>query len=185
MKRLLSPLPAAVVLCVAALLGLLAYGIVANEPDRGIESALARGERPAAPNITLPRLDGRGSASLSDFRGKVVVLNYWASWCVPCREESPLLQRFHERIEDRGGLVLGVDLRDVDSKAREFIREYGLTYPMLRDGPGDTLEEFGVVAYPETFVIDREGRIAASVRGPVDERFLNRRVLPLLDEEPS
>ncbi|HWH44917.1 MAG TPA: TlpA disulfide reductase family protein [Thermoleophilaceae bacterium] len=182
MKRLLSPLPAAVVVGVAALLGLLAYGIASTEPDRGIESALAAGERERAPDLDLPRLGAEGRGTLSDYRGQVVVLNFWASWCEPCRDESPLLQDWHERIEPRGGTVLGIDLLDLDRDALEFIAEYRLSYPMLRDGPGDTREDFGVIAYPETFVIDREGRIAASRRGPVDEEFLRRTVLPLLRE---
>jgi cytochrome c biogenesis protein CcmG/thiol:disulfide interchange protein DsbE len=182
MRRVLSPIPIAVIVGVAALVGLLAYGLSSNEPDRGIERALARGERKPAPALELPRLWGRGSGSLAGRRGEVVVLNFWASWCDPCRKESPLLQRWHRRISKRGGTVLGVDVLDVSSDARSFAREYGLTYPMLRDKDGDTLDDFGVIAYPETFVIDRRGRIAASRRGPVDERFLRERVLPLLRE---
>ena len=183
MKRYLSPFSAAAVVGVLALLGLLAYGLASNEPDRGIERALARGERPAAPRLELPRLSGGGRGSLADHRGKVVVLNFWASWCVPCREESPLLQRWHKRIsQNGGGTVLGVDILDVSRDARDFAREYGLTYPMLRDGDGDSLGDWGVVAYPETFVLDRRGRIAASRRGPVDAAFLRAEVLPLLEE---
>jgi cytochrome c biogenesis protein CcmG, thiol:disulfide interchange protein DsbE len=182
MRRVLSPIPIAVILAGAALVGLLAYGLSANEPDRGIEHAIAKGERKPAPGIELPKLSGAGTGSLSGQRGKVVVLNFWASWCVPCRKESPLLERWHRRIAARGGTVLGVDVLDVSSDARAFARQYGLSYPMLRDKGGDTLDDFGVIAYPETFVIDRSGRIAASRRGPVDERFLRQRVLPLLRE---
>ena len=182
MNRLVSPLPAAVALGAVMLVALLAYGVASREPDQGIEQALARGERPPAPALTLPRLSGSGSESLGDYRGKVVVLNYWASWCEPCRAESPLLERFHRAIEPRGGTVLGVDVLDVTSDAREFVRRYGLSYPMLRDRDGESQEEFGVVAYPETFVLDRRGRIAGSARGPVDQRFLERTVLPLLEE---
>jgi cytochrome c biogenesis protein CcmG, thiol:disulfide interchange protein DsbE len=179
---LLSPIPIAVIVALAALLGLLAYGLSSNEPDRGIEDALARGERTPAPRVELPRLAGEGRRSLADYRGQVVVLNFWASWCDPCRTESPLLERWHRRVARRGGTVLGVDVLDVSSDARAFVREYGLSYPMLRDRDGDSLEDFGVVAYPETFVIDRRGRIAASRRGPVDERFMRERVVPLLRE---
>jgi cytochrome c biogenesis protein CcmG/thiol:disulfide interchange protein DsbE len=182
MRRLLSPISIAVIVGVAALVGLLAYGLSANEPDREIERSLAKGERRPAPTVELPRLSGGGSGALADYRGKVVVLNFWASWCEPCRAESPLLERWHGRISKRGGTVLGVDVLDVTSDAREFIRQYDLSYPMLRDRDGDALEDFGVVAYPETFVIDRRGRIAASRRGPVDERFLRKRVAPLLRE---
>ena len=182
MRRVFSPIPLAVIVAIAALVGLLAYGLSSNEPDRAIEHAIAKGERKPAPAVDLPTLSGEGRGSLEALRGKVVVLNFWASWCVPCRKESPLLERWHRRISRRDGTVLGVDVLDVSSDARSFARQYGLTYPMLRDKGGDTLDDFGVIAYPETFVIDRRGRIAATRRGPVDEAFLRRQVEPLLKE---
>jgi cytochrome c biogenesis protein CcmG, thiol:disulfide interchange protein DsbE len=169
-------------LAVAAVLGILTYGVTSSGHSETIDDALAEGRSIPAPALTLPRLDDDAPASLSDYRGRVVVLNFWASWCVPCREESPLLQRWHERIRSRGGTVLGVNVLDVSSDARAFIREYRLAYPMLRDGSGDSGKAFGVVGYPETFVIDRRGRIAAVTRGPVDEADLRRQVLPLLEE---
>jgi cytochrome c biogenesis protein CcmG, thiol:disulfide interchange protein DsbE len=182
MRRLLAPVPIAVLGVVVALVALLAYGLASNEPDRAVEDSLARGEREQAPALELPRLSGRGAESLEDYRGRVVVLNFWASWCGPCRAESPLLQRWHERMERRDATVLGVDVLDVTDDARAFIREYGLTYPMLRDREGETQESFGIALFPETFVIDRQGRIAALRRGPVDERFMREQVAPLLRE---
>jgi cytochrome c biogenesis protein CcmG/thiol:disulfide interchange protein DsbE len=182
-KRRLSPLVVVSLVGVVALIGLLTYGVVAGEPDDGFEAALAAGERPRAPAFELERLSGEGTRSLADFRGKVVVLNVWASWCDPCREESPLLQRWHERMSRAGGgLVLGIDSLDATADARRFVEEYGLTYPMLRDPDGGVVQrEWGVIGYPETFVIDRRGRIAALARGPVDEAWMRREVAPLLD----
>ena len=174
----------AVIALLAALIALLGYGVMSSQPDRAVDDALAAGERQPAPSLTLPRLRGDGSGSLSDYHGEVVVLNYWASWCEPCRSESPLLQRWHERIVPRGGTVLGIDALDVTSDAQAFIREYGLTYPMLRDDDGGTQAKFAVVGYPETIVLDRRGWIAALQRGPVDDEFLTRTV-PLLLEEPG
>ena len=84
-------------------------------------------------------------------------------------------------MRDRGGTVLGVDMYDVTGPALDFIDEYGLTYPMLKDKDGEGVDRFGVVAYPETFVIDRQGRIAAVQRGPVDDDFMKRFVAPLLE----
>ncbi len=182
MRRVLAPVPVAVICVVLALVALLAYGLSQNEPDRSVEDALARGELEAAPGLELPKLSGGGEQSLADYRGEVVVLNFWASWCEPCREESPLLERWHRRMTKNGGTVLGVDVLDVTGDAEDFIDEYGLTYPMLKDKDGDALESFGVVAYPETFVIDRDGRIAAVRRGPVDEAFMRAEVAPLLGQ---
>jgi cytochrome c biogenesis protein CcmG/thiol:disulfide interchange protein DsbE len=181
MRRALSPAPIAIVCVLLALIALLAYGLAQNEPDRGVDEALARGERSQAPAFELPKLGGGGSESLADYRGQVVVLNFWASWCKPCRDESPLLERWHRRIRDRGATVLGVDILDVTGRAQDFVDEYGLTYPMLKDKDGEGLDKFGVVAYPETFVIDRQGRIAAVARGPVDDAFMRRNVAPLLE----
>jgi len=182
MRRLLAPIPIAVLCVVVALVALLAYGLASNEPDRGVEEALVAGGREPAPAVELPRLSGGGSGSLEDYRGQVVVLNFWASWCEPCRDESPLLQRWHERLDKRGATVLGVDVQDVSDDANAFVDKYGLTYPMLRDGPGDIRDEFGILGLPETFVVDRQGRVAAVARGPVDEEFMREQVVPLLRE---
>ena len=184
MRRSLSPFAVAALIGVLALVGLLAYGLVQNEPDRGIDQALDRGDRADAPDFELDRLEGEGSETLEDYRGKVVVLNFWGSWCEPCRDESPLLQRWHERISRDGqATVLGVDAIDVTSDALDFVREYGLSYPMLKDSDEEAYPEYGVGQFPETFVIDREGRVAAVRRGPVDDEFMRETVLPLLEEE--
>jgi cytochrome c biogenesis protein CcmG/thiol:disulfide interchange protein DsbE len=182
-KRLLAPIPIAVICAVLALFVLLAYGLASNEPDRDVEGALARGEREQAPALELPKLSGTGKVALADYRGKVVVLNYWASWCDPCRRESPLLERWHKRIAERGGAVVGVDVRDIDGDARAFIQKYGLSYPQLRDKAGDSLDELGIIGFPETFVIDRGGHIAAVRRGPITDDFMREAVEPLLGEK--
>jgi cytochrome c biogenesis protein CcmG, thiol:disulfide interchange protein DsbE len=182
MRRVLSPVPIAILCVVLALVALLAYGLAQNEPDRSVEDALERGELEQAPALELPKLSGGGRGSLADYRGQVVVVNFWASWCEPCREESPMLERWHRRMTGKDGTVLGVDVLDVTGDAEDFIDEYGLSYPMLKDKDGDALEAFGVVAYPETFVIDRDGRITAVRRGPVDDAFMRTEVAPLLEE---
>jgi cytochrome c biogenesis protein CcmG, thiol:disulfide interchange protein DsbE len=181
MQRLRSPFVLAVLVGVAALLGLLVYGLGHSSPDRGIDDSLAKGERRPAPDFDLARLDGPGRRTLADYRGKVVVLNVWGSWCDPCRAESPLLERWHKRISRNGrGTVLGVDVLDNTPDATAFIREYGLTYPQLKDPEDELRGDYGVAGVPETVVIDGRGRVAAIKRGPVDDAFMRRAVLPLL-----
>lgn len=181
MQRLRSPFAVAAMIGVVALLGLLVYGLTHTGADRGIEQSLANGKPEAAPAFRLPDLATGAQRSLARYRGKVVVMNFWASWCDPCRSESPLLQRWHERIAKGGrGTVLGIDVLDVSDDARKFINEYGLTYDQLRDPKDELRPEYGVSGVPETVVIDARGRIRAVQRGPVDDAFMRRHVLPLL-----
>ena len=180
MRRALSPVPIAVICVLVALVALLAYGLIQNDPDRGVDRAVANGERPPAPELSLPELGSTRTISLADYRGRVVVLNFWASWCEPCRDESPVLERWHRRIRGRGGSVLGVDMLDVTGDAQKFVADYKLTYPSMKDKDGHGIDTYGVAQYPETFVIDRQGRIAAVQRGPVDDRFMRTKVEPLL-----
>jgi len=181
-SRLLRPVPLVALIAVFALLGLLGYGVASKTPSDSIDAQVAKGDRVTAPAAAWPVLDGHGRSSLVAYRGKVVVLNFWASWCVPCRTEAGLLERWQQRIAPRGGTILGVDVLDVTSDAQSFLRTFHITYPIVRDRDGSTMKSFQVVGYPETLVIDRRGRIAATRRFPVDERFLEQSVLPLLKE---
>src|SRR3954454_448144 len=161
----------------ALLAGLLVYGVANQGGDTTLDAAVRDGKRPAAPDQTraLPRLGASGTSSLADYRGKVVVLNFWASWCTPCRQEAPLLSRFQSKLGNRG-TVLGVTYKDdaVDSLA--FARKYGLRYPSLRDSKLELAPAYGTRALPETFVIDGRGRIVAVSRGQVTEQFLDNAV---------
>ena len=171
-----------VTLAAAALVGLLAYGIAARHASTTLDDALAQGKRPRAPEMALPRLGAPGKASLADYRGKVVVLNMWASWCTPCRDEVPLLQKTQEQIAPKGGTVLGVDTQDVSSDALKFLQTRDATFPSLRDRDRSYTHEFGVTGYPETFIIDRQGRVAALRRFPVTRQWLDQHLTPLLSE---
>jgi cytochrome c biogenesis protein CcmG, thiol:disulfide interchange protein DsbE len=121
-----------------------------------------------APRIDLPQLDGTGRVSTSAYRGRTVVLNFWASWCLPCRDESPLLEAAWRRYRTRGVVVLGIDTRDFIGDGRSFVEKFGLTYPNGYDGPGKLADQYGLTGFPETFVIDREGKIVEHVVGPVE-----------------
>ena len=171
-----------VILACAALVGLLAYGLASNGVDDTIEQSLAGGTRPVAHSATLPDLHGGPARSLADYRGKVVVLNFWASWCRPCRDEMPLLQRTHDRIAARDGLVLGIDAKDTTEAARAFMAKLKLDFPSLRDRDGEFTGSYGATGYPETFIVDREGRIAAVRRYPVTQAWLDEHLDPVLAE---
>jgi cytochrome c biogenesis protein CcmG, thiol:disulfide interchange protein DsbE len=171
-----------VTLAAAALVALLTYGVASNGPDTSLDERLARGERVEAPVRDLPVLGSGATGSLAEHAGKVVVLNVWASWCEPCKTEMPLLQRTHERIAPDGGLVLGIDMQDSSERALAFLRENDIEFQSLRDRDREYVREFGVSGYPETFLIDRRGRIAAMRRGPVDQAWLDEHLEPLLEE---
>ena len=172
-----------VTLAAAALVGLLAYGVVSKGTDTTLDDAVAKGQRPAAPVSALPWLQQQGSGSLADYKGKVVVLNVWASWCDPCREEVPLLQKTHEQIEAKGGVVLGLDTQDASNKAIAFLPGAPGDVPEPRDRDRSYGREFGVTGYPETFLIDRKGRIAALQRFPVTQAWLDEQLPKLLAEQ--
>ncbi len=168
---------AIVTVLAAALVALLAYGLVAQGDDETLDAAVKRGERPAAPGTSIerPRLDGGGTTSLADLRGKVVVLNFWASWCEPCRDEAPALQRAHEQlVKDGAGTVLGATYDDAAEDSRAFAREVGIRYPSVRDVGKKLADEYGTHGLPETFVLDREGRVVALYRGQIPADFLDR-----------
>ena len=173
-----------VTLAAALLVGLLAYGLTTTGTDTTLDAAVAKGERPAPPaQTTLPRLGEDGTGSLADYKGKVVLVNVWASWCDPCIDELPLVQKTHEMMQDKGGTVVGIDVKENTGAALETVGEFGLTYPNLRDRDGDFVREWGQTGYPENFVIDRDGRIAAVRRFPITQEWVDETLKPILDEE--
>ncbi len=162
----------------AALIGLLVYGVSVRAASRTLDEQLAHGRHPTAPDSTraLPILGAGGRASLASFAGKVVVLNFWASWCEPCQVEAPLLEQAQQRLERRRGTVLGVTYLDASPDSLGFAHRYHLTYPNLRDDNGAFSHAYGTNQLPESFVIDRRGQVVAISRGEIDEAFLNRAI---------
>jgi cytochrome c biogenesis protein CcmG/thiol:disulfide interchange protein DsbE len=174
---------------VPVLLGLLGLALVAlliyamarpgtGEDERDtLDAQVLAGKVVPAPDAdrALPRLGAPGELRLADLRGKVVVLNVWGSWCVPCRREAPLLERTHRALAKAGvGTVLGVTNRDTPEDSLAFARDQGMTFPSVRD-PGSRLANaYGAIQVPETFVIDAEGRIRAFDRGETSIDFLRR-----------
>ena len=151
---------------VVALLALLGWKLA--QGDSEVTSELARGGSPVAPAFTLQRLDRDGDLSLASLRGKTVVLNFWASWCGPCRDEMPLLQAGSKRWQGKNVVFVGVDAKDDRGYARAFLRKYGVTYPNVYDGKGSLIGRYGVTGYPETYFIDVHGKVQHRIAGPVE-----------------
>jgi cytochrome c biogenesis protein CcmG, thiol:disulfide interchange protein DsbE len=145
---------------VLALFGLLVWKVTSGDEAARVGDT--------APPIALPQLDGSGRIDTAAYRGRPVVINFWASWCLPCRDESPLLEAAWRRYRGRGVVVLGIDTRDFIDDGRSFVEQFGLTYPHGYDGPGKLADQYGLTGFPETFVIDRRGRIVEHLVGPVE-----------------
>ncbi len=174
-------LPIFVCLAGACLIGLLVYGVTTQGASRTLDQAVAKGQHPPAPQAghTLPVLSGTAPGagdSLAAYRGKVVVLNFWASWCVPCQTEAPLLENAQSRLQAHHATVLGVSYLDASTDSRAFVREHHITYPNLRDTTGEFAHAYGTDQLPESFVIDRHGGVVAVSRGEIGQAFLNEAI---------
>lgn len=163
---------------VTAVVGLLVYGL----QSKGGPS-LAVGD--PAPTVTLPKLEGNGEESLAGYRGHWVLVNFWASWCPPCRGEAPALEIFQKQHGNAGFTILGIDSRDLSEDGEAFVDRYGISYPQLRDGNGSAAHDFGASAFPENFLIDPKGRVRLTWTGPVTLDDLNEEVVPLLHRKES
>jgi DsbE subfamily thiol:disulfide oxidoreductase len=162
------------VMAVLAVIGLLGFGLLSKG-----EAAIAVGD--PAPDKELASLDGAGTGRLADYRGGWVLVNFWASWCDPCRDEAPALEAFGRAHQGGDFTVLGINLDDTTDDALGFVREYGITYPQLRDGDGrERRDAYGMTGFPESFLVNPEGEIALIRRGPVDAKYLEDEVLPAI-----
>jgi cytochrome c biogenesis protein CcmG, thiol:disulfide interchange protein DsbE len=172
-----------VTIAAALLVGLLAYGLTTTGTDTTLDDAMAKGRRVAPPATgSLPVLGGGGAGSLADYKGKVVLVNVWASWCEPCRDELPLVERTHAMMARNGGTVLGIDVKENSGAALDAVDEFGLSFPNLRDRDGSFVRKWGQTGYPESYVIDRDGKVAAVRRMPITQDWVDATLAPLLDE---
>lgn len=167
-------LPLIVSAGVLALLGILTYAVASPHASSELgvggrvntAGKLIRFEQRPASSFTLTTFDGQ-PLSLAEYRGKTVVLNFWASWCPPCREEAPVLRQFAARHAASEIVLLGIDVWDTEADARAFLAEFGLTYPNALDVDGRVSIEYGVSGVPETYVVGPDGRLLGKYTGPV------------------
>ena len=161
MKPLKIALQLGAVALVLALLGLFAWKV-----SRGSEVDARVGE--PAPAFDLPALSGSQRVNIDRYRGRPMLINFWATWCGPCRDEAPALERAWRRYRSQGIVFIGVDIRDFTGDARRFVDRYSLTYPIAYDGPAKLWAQWGLTGLPETFLVDRDGRIVEHRIAPYD-----------------
>jgi cytochrome c biogenesis protein CcmG/thiol:disulfide interchange protein DsbE len=161
-------------LAVLAVIGLLGFGLLSKG-----EANIAVGD--PVPDKTLPNLQGGGEGSIADYRGRWVLVNLWASWCIPCRDEAPVLERFYREHLKAGVTVVGINVQDNREDARAFLDEFPATYPELRSVGDERSEAFGANGVPENFLVDPRGRLALHWPGPVTKRILEDRFVPLIE----
>ena len=162
------------ILAVLAVIGLLAFGLLSKG-----EAKIAVGD--PVPDRELPVLGGTGQGSIADYRGRWVLVNLWASWCGPCRQEAPELDSFAREYRRRGVTVLGIDVQDNSDDALAFLRENDVRYPQLRSIGDERSAAFGSTGVPENFLVDPRGRLALIWRAPVDRGFLEDNVVPIVE----
>jgi cytochrome c biogenesis protein CcmG, thiol:disulfide interchange protein DsbE len=182
MRRLV--IPAIAVAVAAGLLALLGFGVAQLGTNNSIDASVARGDYPPAPSshVKLPFLETSGSESLAQLKGKVVVLNVFASWCQPCLAEAPILEREQRQIAKDNATILGVTYQDNTSASESFVRQHHITYPVIRDVSGNFARSFDVTGVPETFVINRQGKIVALMRSQLDGSWLQQTLPRILAE---
>jgi cytochrome c biogenesis protein CcmG/thiol:disulfide interchange protein DsbE len=169
--------------CLAVgLLAVLTYGVSSQGASSSIDGLVASRHYPLAPSSAeaLPVLGSSARESLRHFRGRVVLLNVFASWCTPCAQEAPLLESAERMMQRHGGTVLGITYLDNSSDDQAFVHQHHLTYPVLRDVSGSFVRSFGTTGVPESFVIDRFGRIQALRRYQLSTQWIDQTLQRIL-----
>jgi cytochrome c biogenesis protein CcmG/thiol:disulfide interchange protein DsbE len=165
---------AGVAVVVLLVVGLLATGL-GRDPSVIASPLVGR----TAPNFTLPELNGP-PVTLSRLRGQVVVINFWASWCTECQVEQADLTRMWQQFQDSGVVVVGVNFEDTAGAARNYVRSADVTYPVVADSDSRTALAYGLRGVPETFVVNRSGRVVSRVIGPIDPATLTGELSSML-----
>ena len=166
------------------LLGLLVIAALILKPGPDPEPpGPAQASPPALVDFTVKDLAGK-PVSLSDFRGQVVLVNFWATWCSPCKEEMPILDAYYRQHQPQGFLLLGINVSDRPEEAAAFVKQHGYSYPILFDPPGNVLLDLGIQGLPASLLVDREGGLVTRWLGPLTFEMLDPKVLPQLAGAP-
>jgi cytochrome c biogenesis protein CcmG, thiol:disulfide interchange protein DsbE len=175
-------LPGLVAVAAVALLALLAFGVGGQNAGSSIDAQVAKGDYPVAPSLhmALPVLGSGARTSLAAYHGKVVILNVFASWCDPCKAEAPILADAERSLRARDATILGVTYLDNPTASEQFVHQQHISYPVLRDVDGAFVRSFGTTGVPETFVINRQGRIQALRRFQLNRTWLQTTLPPIL-----
>lgn len=175
---------AVVTLVVVALLALLIWGVARKQGSFAGFAVNTVGQvgrlRPGPAQDFQIRLYSGGDFRLSEQRGKPVLVNFWASWCPPCRDEAPILERAWRRYRDRGVVLVGVDIWDSEQDARDFLRQFGVTYPNGLDPNGSVAVDYGLTGIPETFFVRSDGTVARHWTGPLTDEQITALIEELL-----
>ncbi|MBZ0308654.1 MAG: TlpA family protein disulfide reductase [Anaerolineae bacterium] len=172
-NMLLSPFGIVVSVTALLMIAVVGWGVYQGslkQPDSG-----------PAPDFDLPLLGEEGNFKLSDYRGQVVVINFWGSWCIPCREEAPMLQETYELYQDQDVVLVGIAIKDIERDAIAYIDEFNITYPNVMDRGGLLEEAYRIEGVPETFVVNRKGQITEFFYAQPDEADLLAAIEAALD----
>lgn len=163
--------------------GVAAMTLIALRKSQGVGQASAvpaKMDYPA-PSLTLSDLQGV-ERSLSDYRGQVLLVNMWATWCPPCREEMPTLEAFYQAYSDQGFVIIGLNDGDAAIEVLDFVSQYGLTFPIWLDPTYISESAFNTMNLPSSFVIDRQGQVRLQWVGMINRAALEKYVVPIIKE---
>jgi peroxiredoxin len=162
-------------------LGLVAAGVIANGGNSYDYSVIPSAVNFPAPELSLNNLDGE-RVSISDFQQQVLLINNWATWCPPCRDEMPTLVKYFNEHHEQGFMLIGIDAGDPIDEVEQFVEEYNITFPILLDPNNKSLIVFNNENLPSSYVIDRKGNVVLAWTGPISKDTLEKYITPLIEQ---